>query len=73
MTDEFDHAATSKDNQFLYAIIDVNGSCWVVLDDTTPKVKGLPWLMRQGWKPIREVPFPSAAGQDYILICLERI
>lgn len=73
MPDEFDQPATSKDDRFLYAIIDVNGSCWVVLDDTTPQVKGLPWLMRQGWKPIREVPYHSPGGQGYILICLERV
>ena len=62
-----------KADRYLYAILDTNGRCWVVTDGATEKVEGLPALMREGWRPIRETPFVPSAGTDYMLICLERI
>jgi hypothetical protein len=56
----------------LYAMINTFGECWVVRDGTTEKVEGLPWLLRQGWKPVRETPFVPSTGASYILIYLER-
>lgn len=61
-------------DRYLYAIIDEHGSCWVVVDNGTEKSAGLPSLLREGWKPIRETPFVSDRnGFVYILICLERV
>jgi hypothetical protein len=60
-------------DQYLYAIIDEYGTCWVIDDDGTEKVEGLPWLMRQGWIPLRETPFISdKTTSTYILILFER-
>jgi hypothetical protein len=59
-------------DKYLYAIVDEYGSCWVIRDGTTEKVEGLPSLMREGWRPIRETPYPHAPGRLYILICFER-
>ena len=59
-------------DRFLYAILDAFGACWVVTDSGTEKVAGLPWLMRQGWRPIRETPLIQSAGASYVLILLER-
>ena len=60
-------------DQYLYAMIDEHGSCWVVVDGGTEKVAGLPSLLREGWKPVRETPFISERMSGlYILICLER-
>jgi hypothetical protein len=60
-------------DKYLYAIIDENGACWVINDGGTERVEGLPWLLRQGWKPLRETPYVSdRAMSTYILICLER-
>jgi hypothetical protein len=60
-------------DKYRYAILDENGSCWVVIDGGTEKVEGLPSLMRQGWKPVRETPYVSGRrAAMYILICLER-
>jgi hypothetical protein len=43
-----------------------------VTDGGTEKIAGLPWLLRQGWKPIRETPLIVSAGSSYVLILLER-
>jgi hypothetical protein len=59
-------------DRFQYAIIDTFGKCWVITDDGTEKVQGLPWLMRQGWTPVRETPYHIPAGESYVLILLER-
>jgi hypothetical protein len=60
-------------DQYLYAIIDESGTCWVVHDHGNEKVEGLPWLMRQGWKPLRETPFVSDKRfSTQILILFER-
>lgn len=56
-------------DKYLYAIIDALGTCWIIVDGHTEKVQGLPWLIRQGWKPIRETPYMISG---YILIFLER-
>ncbi len=70
--DAFAAPMTTKADQYIYAIIDPNGHCWVVRDGSTEKAVGLPSLLREGWKPIRETPFVPAAGSEYMLICLER-
>jgi hypothetical protein len=72
MHDIDDIPLTSKDDRYLYALIDSFGKCWVIVDGGTQKVEGLPWLMRKGWRPIRETPF-AVPGIAYILICLERV
>jgi hypothetical protein len=72
MDEELDETLTSKADQHLYAIIDEYGTCWVIQDGGTEKVRGLPWLMRQGWRPVRETPFVPNSGSDYILIYFER-
>jgi hypothetical protein len=60
-------------DRYLYAIIDEYGTCRVVNDGGTEKVNGLPWLMRQGWKPLRETPFVGDKSTlTYILILFER-
>jgi hypothetical protein len=59
-------------DRYLYAMIDVYGGCWVINDNATEKVEGLPSLMRQGWKPVRETPYVPATGNSYILILFER-
>ena len=57
-------------HDYLYAMIDVMGVCWVIRDGGTEKVHGLPTLLGDGWRPVRETPFVS--GGAYILILLER-
>ncbi len=60
-------------NRYLYVILDFNGGCWEVRDNDTERLEGLPALLEQGWRPVRETPFPPAPGSDaYILILLER-
>jgi hypothetical protein len=60
-------------DKYRYAIIDENGSCWVIVDGGTQRVEGLPSLMSEGWRPVRETPFVSERrASTYILICLER-
>jgi len=59
-------------DRYLYAIISEYGTCWVIGDSTTEKVDGLPSLMRQGWRPVRETPFIGETSNTYILICFER-
>ena len=58
--------------RYLYAMIDAFGTCWIIRDGGTEKVPGLPSLMLQGWRPVRETPWHSSAGLGYILILLER-
>ena len=58
--------------QYLYAILNEYGGCWVVTDDGTEKVTGLPSLLGQGWCPVRETPFVGDTVETYILILLER-
>jgi hypothetical protein len=61
-------------DNYLYAIINENGTCWVINDGGTEKVAGLPSLMREGWKPVRETPYLGEnAMAAYILILFERI
>jgi hypothetical protein len=57
--------------EYLYVIIDYHGGCWRIVGRETEKAV-LPDLLLEGWRPIRETPFPDATGQSYILICLER-
>jgi hypothetical protein len=59
-------------DRFLYVMLDSSGRCWAVTDGGTEKIAGLPWLLRQGWKPIRETPLIVSAGSSYVLILLER-
>jgi hypothetical protein len=58
-------------SEYLYAIVDAEGSCWRIVERSTEKAS-LPDLLAEGWRPIRETPFPHSPGQSYILICLER-
>ena len=58
--------------QYLYAILNEYGGCWVVTDGGTEKVAGLPSLLSQGWCPVRETPFVGDTTETYILILLER-
>lgn len=57
--------------EYLYAIVDYYGQCWRIVDRTTKKAN-LPELLSQGWRPVRETPFPPVPGTSFILICLER-
>jgi hypothetical protein len=59
-------------DKYLYAILDEYGHCWTVTDGGTEKMDGLPSLMREGWRPVRETAFHPTAGTGYILIVLER-
>jgi hypothetical protein len=59
-------------DRYLYVMIDVFGTCWVVKDGDTEKVKGLPDLLRKGWRPVRETPIFQNTGTAYTLILLER-
>lgn len=55
--------------EYLYALIDVHGGCWVIRDDDTEKVAGLPSLLADGWRPLRETSFQV---EPYMLVVLER-
>jgi hypothetical protein len=58
---------------YLYVIVDTYGRCWEVKDGDTELLEGLPALLQQGWRPVRETPFAGSSGIDaYILILLER-
>jgi hypothetical protein len=57
--------------EYLFAIVDANGACWTIAERSTEKAS-LPGLLLDGWRPVRETPFPGVPGQSYILICLER-
>jgi hypothetical protein len=58
--------------EYLYVILNVHGACWRVVERKTENVS-LPALLEEGWRPVRETPYgQSAAGEPYILICLER-
>lgn len=57
----------------LYVILDFYGKCWEVKDDAIERIAGLPSLLEQGWRPVRETPFPPQNGyHPCILILLER-
>ncbi len=56
--------------EYLYAMLDVNGKCWVVTDQATQPYS-MASLLQEGWVPIRETSF-HAAPAAYILILLER-
>lgn len=59
--------------EYLYVIIDPNGACWAVLDNDTKRLEGLPALLRDGWRPVRETPFSGVnTTAAYVLILLER-
>ncbi len=58
-------------SEYLYAIVDSAGSCWRIVEQSTEKAS-LPDLLAEGWRPLRETPFPSSTGSGYVLICLER-
>jgi hypothetical protein len=49
------------DRDFLYALLDVFGGCWVIKDGGTEKVHGLPTLLGEGWRPCARRPSPRAA------------
>jgi hypothetical protein len=55
--------------EYLYVVLDSSGSCWVVRDGGTERVAGLPSLLAEGWRPLRETAFHEEA---YMLIVLER-
>ncbi len=55
--------------EYCYAIVDYNGRCWTIVGRATEEV-ALTDLLAEGWRPVRETPFPE--GQQRILICLER-
>jgi hypothetical protein len=57
--------------EYLYAMVDVMGGCWTIVDRGTEKVS-LPELLANGWRPLRETPFAASTGHSYILICMER-
>ena len=59
--------------EYCYAMVDLNGACWRIVDRATEKV-ALPDLLAEGWRPIRETQFAhhDASTSSYILICLER-
>jgi len=55
--------------EYLYAMLDTNGHCWVVRDHDTEKAAGLGALLADGWRPVRETAFHEL---PYVLILLER-
>jgi hypothetical protein len=57
---------------YLYVLIDPFGRCWAIRDGETERLAGVPSLLHEGWRPIRETPFPQATGTSYILILFER-
>jgi hypothetical protein len=59
-------------DKYLYVMIDSYGKCWALTDGGTEKVEGLPSLIRQGYRPLRETPFHNSTGVGYMLIVLER-
>ena len=56
-------------DRFLYVLLDTMGRCWAIRVGETEKVAGLPSLLREGWRPVRETPVHGVA---YALILLER-
>ncbi|QDV35171.1 hypothetical protein [Tautonia plasticadhaerens] len=59
--------------EFQYVILDYNGVSWLVRDNATERGPGLPSLLADGWKPVRETPFHSESSvTPYVLILLER-
>lgn len=55
--------------EYLYAIVDTNGVCWVLRDNTTEKVAGIASLLADGWRPLRESAFHQV---PYMMLVLER-
>jgi hypothetical protein len=58
--------------EYLFVILDYNGVCWIVRDQTTERAQGLPALLAEGWRPVRETPFSGSGMAPYVLILLER-
>jgi hypothetical protein len=56
---------------YCYVILDAQGSCWLVVEQGTAGAN-LPEMLADGWRPVRETPFPHTPGQSHVLICLER-
>ena len=57
--------------EYLYAMLDVFGKCWVVTDQATQSYS-MAALLQEGWVPIRETAFHPSTGSSYILVLLER-
>ena len=58
---------------YQYVILDYKGGCWLVLDNAIERCAGLPSLMADGWRPVRETPFHNdSAVTPYVLILLDR-
>ncbi|MFO0960338.1 MAG: hypothetical protein U0800_23365 [Isosphaeraceae bacterium] len=56
-------------SEYLYVILDSTGRCYAVGDNGREETPGLASLLRDRWRPVREVPFREAAS---VLILLER-
>ncbi len=59
----------NDDTEYQYVIIDDGGKTWRIVDNDNEEAEGLPTLFKQGWRPVREVPYGDGT---YILILLER-
>lgn len=60
---------TNSPVEYLYAILDSWGQCWRVADGEAQTVPGMPYLLGEGWRPVREVSFGDGG---HVLILLER-
>ncbi|RUL87778.1 hypothetical protein [Tautonia sociabilis] len=62
-----------RKSELLYVILDDSGLCRIVRDQATERAEGLPSLLADGWRPVRETPFNAAQGTTpTVLILLER-
>jgi len=61
--------AMKNRHEYCYVIIDSQGSCWRITNDGYDRQPGLPTLLADGWRPVRETPYHQV---PYILILLER-
>ena len=57
--------------EYLYAILDSDGKCRRIVQGGNTVVS-LVDLLDDGWRPLRETPYPPANGAMYVLIVLER-
>lgn len=59
--------------EFLYVILESSGQCSVLKDGGAERIDGIPGLLKDGWRPLRETPFSdSGSAKPCILAVFER-
>ncbi len=59
----------NDDLEHLFVVLDNQGICRRIIDGGTEHVAGLPSLLKEGWRPVRETSFGEGG---LVLLLLDR-